>query len=105
MPADVVDAEDVGMVERRGRARFLLESRQAIGFGARAGRQHLDRDVAPEPRIARAIHFPMPPAAEGARISNGPRRVPGVSIQEAARRLYRARIDGAVGVVVSPDAA
>ena len=40
------------MVQRRGRVSFLLESAEAIGIGRG---QHLDRDVAPKPRIAGAI--------------------------------------------------
>ena len=33
VPADVVNGEDVGMIQRRGGARFLLEAGQAIGIG------------------------------------------------------------------------
>ena len=53
--ADVVHRQDVGMVQRCGRVCFLLESAEAIGIGRERGGQHLDRDVAPKSRIARAI--------------------------------------------------
>ena len=52
---DAVDLRDVGMVERRRDARLALEPRQAIRIAGDAGRQDLDRDVASEARVARAI--------------------------------------------------
>ena len=54
MGAEVEDREDVGVVERRGRARFLLEARQPLGVGD-ARRHDLDRDVAAKPRVAGAV--------------------------------------------------
>ena len=42
---DVVDGQDIRMIQRRGRARFLLEAAQPIGIGRQGCRQHLDRDV------------------------------------------------------------
>ena len=53
--ADVVHREDVRVVQRRGRAGFLLESMEAIDVGRECAGQYLDRNVTPEPRIARAI--------------------------------------------------
>ena len=41
--ADVVEDADVRMVQRRRRARFLLEATPTIGIGGSPGRQHLDR--------------------------------------------------------------
>ena len=43
------------MIERGGRARFLLEPAQPIGVTGERRRQDLDGDVAAEPRVARAI--------------------------------------------------
>ena len=53
--ADVVDGEDVGVIERAGGARLLLEAAQAVGVGRERRGQHLDGDVAAEARVARAI--------------------------------------------------
>ncbi len=50
--ADVVDGGDVRMVQRRGRAGFLLEARQPLGIRRELLRQDLDRDLAAEPRVA-----------------------------------------------------
>ncbi len=52
---DVVDRRDVGMVQDARGLRFLLEAAQAVRVGRERRRQHLDRDVAPEPGILRAI--------------------------------------------------
>ena len=62
--ADVEDREDVRMIERGGRAGFLLESLQAFRIAGHASGQHLDRHVAPEPRISRAIHLAHPAGAK-----------------------------------------
>jgi hypothetical protein len=43
------------MIQRRNRARFVHESPQAIGVGGKWLWKDLDRDVAAEARIARAI--------------------------------------------------
>ena len=66
------------MRQRRDRARLALEARQGVGVGGHRRRDDLDRDVAPQPRVAGAIDLPHPPAPMGARISYGPSRVPGV---------------------------
>ena len=65
--ADVVDRQDVRVVQGRGRARFLLEALAAIGMGGRVGRQHLDRHVAPEPGVGRAIDLSHPARADRGR--------------------------------------
>ena len=52
---EAVDVRDVGMIERRQRARLALEPRQPVGVrGERVG-EHLDRHVPLQPRVARAI--------------------------------------------------
>ena len=55
--ADVVDAEDVGVIERADRARLLLEAAEAIAVGRERRRQHLDGDVPAEACVARAVDF------------------------------------------------
>ena len=67
--ADVVDGDDVGMVERRGGPRFLLEAPQASGSADTLGGQDLDRHLAPEPRVPRPVDLSHPARAEGDRIS------------------------------------
>ena len=52
------------MVQRRGRAGFLLESMEAIDVGRECGGQDLDRNVTPEPRIARTIDLAHAAGAE-----------------------------------------
>ena len=62
--ADVVNGQDVRMIERRGRARFLLEAAQPVSvFGERGG-QNLDCDFAVEARVTRAVDFAHPARAE-----------------------------------------
>src|SRR4029077_9693265 len=52
---DVVHRENVWMIERRGGARFLLEAVHALAVRSKRREDNLDRDVARETRIARAI--------------------------------------------------
>jgi hypothetical protein len=52
MLADVVDRKDVRMVQRRSRARLLLEPLQTFGAGRKGGGQDLDRDLMSEAWIA-----------------------------------------------------
>ena len=53
------------MIQRCRRPRLLLESLQPFGIGREGRWQDLDRDVAVQLRITRAIDLPMPPAADG----------------------------------------
>ena len=55
--ADLVERGDVRMRQRRGRARLLEEPLAPIGIGRDGRGQHLDRDGAAEPRVARAVHL------------------------------------------------
>ena len=55
--ADVVDRADVGVVERRDRAGFLLEARPRLVVLGETGRHDLDGDGPIESRVARAIHL------------------------------------------------
>ena len=52
------------MVERAGGPRLLLEAAQALGVGGERGGQHLDRDVAAEPRVAGAVDLAHAARAE-----------------------------------------
>ena len=52
------------MVQRRGRAGFLLESMEAIDVGRECAGQYLDRNVTPEPRIACTVHLAHTACAE-----------------------------------------
>ena len=53
--ADVVHAEDVGVIERADRARLLLEAAEAIRVRGKRGGQHLDRHLAAEARVTGAV--------------------------------------------------
>ena len=53
------------MVQGAGGARLLLEAAQPIRVGREGRGQHLDRDLAPEPRVPRAVDLAHPARAEG----------------------------------------
>lgn len=53
---------------------FARESREPLGVCGKDWREHLDGDVALQPRVPGAIHLAMPPAPSDATISYGPRR-------------------------------
>ena len=61
---DVVDRQDVGVRQRRDEPGFALESGQGLRVGEHGLREHLDGDVALEPRVPRAVDFPHPSGAE-----------------------------------------
>ena len=69
---DVVELADVRMIQRRHGARFALEAFGELLLG------DLDGDDAVEPRVARLPHLAHAARADGARISYGPSRSPGV---------------------------
>ena len=60
----LVDREDVRVRQRRDGADFGLEPAPHLGIGGDVVRHDLERDVASEPRIARAIDVPHPAGAE-----------------------------------------
>src|SRR5438105_3558736 len=64
MDAGVVDDEDVGMIELSGGLRLLLEAAHTARIDRERPGDELDRDVACETRIARAIHLAHPPGAK-----------------------------------------
>ena len=52
---EAVDRGDVRMVERREDFGFALEAREPVGVGRERRRQDLDRDLALQLRVGRAI--------------------------------------------------
>ena len=60
---DVVHREQVRMIERGEHAGFALEAGQPIGVRGEQRRQDLDRDVASELRVARAVDLAHPAGA------------------------------------------
>ena len=65
--SDVVDGGDVRVVENARRLGLLLEAAQAVGVLREGGRQDLDRDLAGETRVLRAVHLAHAPGADLAR--------------------------------------
>ena len=53
------------MIQCSGRARFDLESMQALWIGRDDEGKDFDRDIAVQARVARAIHFAHAARAEG----------------------------------------
>ena len=64
---DAVDRADTGMAERRQHARLAVKACDALGIGGEAGRQELERDVAIEAQIPRAMDLAHPAASDEAR--------------------------------------
>jgi hypothetical protein len=61
---DVVDRHDVRVVQRGGRAGLFLEALEPFLVRSERGRKDLDRDVAPEPGVPRAIDLSHAARAE-----------------------------------------
>ena len=87
---EAIDGRDVGMVERRQHPRLTLEASQPFGVGADVLRQRLDRDVAPELDVARAIHHAHPSRTQGREDLVGSDAIARLQRHEAAR-LYAGR--------------
>src|SRR5262249_43123948 len=60
---DVVYADDVRMIERARRLRLQLEAAKPLRVRGEALVENLDRDVAVQPRVARAIDLTHPSGA------------------------------------------
>jgi hypothetical protein len=54
--ANVEDPDDIRMIERRGDASLVHESRDALRIGGLGLGEQLDGDVAAKARVGRAIH-------------------------------------------------
>jgi hypothetical protein len=52
------------MIERREHLRFTTETREAIGIVCHGGQEHLDRDVAIQLGVPRAVDLAHPAGAE-----------------------------------------
>jgi hypothetical protein len=61
---DRVQGDDVRVVERRYGARLALEALEPLRVRGEALRQHLERDVAAEPGVARAVDLAHPARAQ-----------------------------------------
>ena len=60
----LVNREDAGMRERRHRTRLALEAAAHVRIGGQMLREDLDRDVALESQVTRAVHLAHAAAAE-----------------------------------------
>ena len=74
-----VDRGDVRMIQRGEHFRFALESREPIASAATTAGRTLDRDLALQLRVGRAIDLAHAARADLRGDFVGPRRVPGVS--------------------------
>src|SRR5262245_13297915 len=63
LPADVEQRADVWVIQRGDRARLAIEPLTQLSIGGECFGQHLDRDGAIEPRVARAVNLPHAAAA------------------------------------------
>ena len=54
---EAIDGTDVRMIQRRQQARLAVEAGAPLGIGREEARKDLDRDIAPELRVARAVHL------------------------------------------------
>src|SRR5262249_42287132 len=61
---DAVARDDVGVVQGRSRAGFLLEALETGGVVSQIRRQHLDRHLAREARVTRPPDLPHPARAK-----------------------------------------
>ena len=62
--AEIVDRQDVRVRQRRDGPSLPLETRRRIGIRAQRIRQHLDRHVAAQPRVARTVDLAHPAGAQ-----------------------------------------
>ena len=75
--SDVMDRQNVGMREGGDGFGLPLEAGQRIGVICQAFRQHLDRHVAIEARVAGAVHLSHAARAEGSENFIGTKLIPG----------------------------
>jgi hypothetical protein len=77
LAADVVERADVRMLEAGDRARFALESVARVRIGGDVRPEHLERDGAIQPRVARLVDLAHAAGADGGddlvRAETGPR--------------------------------
>ena len=85
---ETVNRGDIGMVQRREQLRLALESRDAIRVGHKGVGEDLDRDVATELRVARAIDLAHAAGAEWRDDFIGPESRTGSKQHGVARRAW-----------------
>src|SRR5262249_6992415 len=61
---EVVDGDDVGMIESRGRAGLLFEALQTRGVRGHFRRQDLDRNFPRQAHVTSPVNLPHAPRAE-----------------------------------------
>ena len=61
---EIVDGEDVRVIELGDGLGLALETREPIGVGGHRLRQHLDRHIAIEPLVVRAVDHAHPALAD-----------------------------------------
>src|SRR5262249_12278217 len=83
----VVHGDQVGMVQRTGEPRLLLEAVDQLGVTSQGLVDDLERDVSPQPRVPGAIHLGHSPAAKGREHLVRPK--PGAPSQAHAGNLLR----------------
>ena len=54
---EAVELRDARMVERSEQPGLAVEAGEALGVGGEGLGQQLERDLAPEPRVGRAVHL------------------------------------------------
>ena len=57
MDADVIHADDVGMVQRSSRPRFLLKTPETVAISTEPFRKDLDRNAATESNVSSPVHL------------------------------------------------
>ncbi len=105
---EVVDLADVGVADRAGRARFLVEALHGDLLSRLRGVEHLHRDAAPERHVLRLVDGAHPPLAEDRANQVLPADRPSdqiaVRLARRHRRGERLRLRGAPGRGGSSDA-
>ncbi len=96
---EAVDGADVGMIQRGQDARFALEPREPVAVGGERRRQELDRDLAPERRVAGPVHLTHPARAQPVENLVAPEPLPEERRAGARRGLGEGGGDGHRGRV------
>ena len=88
---DVVESGDVGMIERGEGFGFALKPGEAIGISGHRIGQHLDRDLALQPRITRPKHAAHTAFTDEGGELYAPIRMPGAIFMECNHNLGPAK--------------
>ena len=89
MRPDIVDRDDVGVIDERARPRLAREPRVVFFGGGQARGQHLQRDVAVEPRVVRPVDLAHPTLPDQVLHLIRAQLGPGGDVHNCARRLTR----------------